>query len=211
RSRSIKGGVNTVGAQLCSFILTMASTVILARLPLPEAYGLVAMVTSFPGFVLIFKDLRLGQAVIQKEKITQEEVSKVFWLNIVISIVVSLLIASLAPLLVNFYDEPRLYNITFAYSAVAVISGLNIQHTALLRRQMQFRTLAMITVVASTASILLGIVLVFLGAGYWALIAMNIGTVFFTFLLLWYKCSWRPGLVRIDRSIMDYVKFGADI
>ncbi len=211
KNRSIKGGVSTVGAQVMAFSLTMISTIILARLLLPEDYGLIAMVTSITGFVLIFKDLGLAQAVIQKDQITQEEVSKVFWLNIFISVVLGAIIAALAPVLVYFYEEPKLYTITFAYSFVAVLGGLSVQHSALLRRQMHFRNLASITVSASALSILMGIVLGFMGAGYWALVAINVGNSFFSVILLWWKCSWRPDVTRVDKSIMDYVRFGADI
>lgn len=211
KGRSIKGGVSTVGAQVMAFALTMISTIILARLLLPEDYGLVAMVTSITGFVLIFKDLGLAQAVIQKEKITQKEVSKVFWLNVYISIILGLLIAALAPVLVYFYEEPRLYPIAFAYSFVAILGGLSVQHSALLKRQMNFRILASITVMASALGIISGIVLGFLNAGYWALVAINVGNAFFSVILLWWKCNWRPDVTRVDKSIMDYVRFGADI
>lgn len=211
KNRSIKGGVSTVGAQVIAFALTMISTVVLARLLMPEDYGLIAMVTSITGFVLIFKDLGLAQAVIQKDKITQEEVSKVFWLNIFISITLGGIIALLAPALVYFYDEPRLYSITFAYSSVAIFGGLSVQHSALLKRQMQFRTTASITITASIISIAAGILLGFFGAGYWALVAINVSNSIASVVLLWWRCSWRPDVTKIDKSIMDYVRFGANI
>lgn len=200
-----------MSAQVMAFALTMVSTIILARLLLPEDYGLIAMVTSITGFVLIFKDLGLAQAVIQKDQITQQEVSKVFWLNIIISFVLAGVIAALAPVLVYFYGESRLYSITFAYSAVAILGGLSVQHSALLKRQMQFRVLASITITSSALSIVTGIVLGFLGAGYWALVVINVGSSLFSVIMLWWRCSWRPDITRVDKSIMDYVRFGADI
>lgn len=211
KNRSIKGGVSTVGAQLISTVLTLGSTVILARLLLPADYGLVGMVTAFTGFVLIFKDLGLGQAVVQKDKITQQEMSKVFWLIAAVGIVLGLIIAGLAPVLVYFYGEPRLFNITLSFSIIAGVGGLGIVHGALLKRQMHFRVLAKIQIVASALSIAVGIVLALLGAGYWALIGINISNMLFYVLQIWWRCNWRPALSRIDRSIMDYVRFGADI
>ncbi len=211
KSRSISGGVNTVGAQVISFALTMASTVILARLLLPEDYGLVAMVTSITGFVLIFKDLGLNQAVIQKEEINQADVSKVFWLNFLVSLGLAGIIAALAPVLVWFYEEPRLFELTFSFCIVAVFAGLSAQHSALLNRQMMFKKLARITVVANFLGIATGILMAYLDFGYWSLVAINVVTALVTWVMMWAACDWRPAWVRIDKSIKEYVKFGLDI
>nr|WP_050977482.1 oligosaccharide flippase family protein [Nitritalea halalkaliphila] len=123
KERSVKGGLRTVGAQLFSFSTNLLTTIFLARLLLPEDYGIVAMVTSFTGFILIFKDLGIAQAVISQDGLTQRLVSELFWFNVLISIVLALLIAGTAPLVVWFYGESRLAPITFAYAGIAILGG----------------------------------------------------------------------------------------
>lgn len=211
RKKSISGGINTVGAQIVSFVLNIGSTVLLARLLLPEDYGIVAMVTSFTGFVLIFKDLGLAQAIIQKEHINQKEVSMVFWLNFSISIVLGLIVLGLGPLLVSFYKEPRLLSITFVYAAIALFGGASTQHSALLNRQMKFKELATITVIASFVSIVMGLLLAYLNFGYWAIVSINLISAFVQAVLLWVYCDWRPSFTKMDKGIKEYVHFGAGV
>lgn len=211
RQKSIKGGVSTVGAQIISFALNIGSTVLLARLLLPNDYGLVAMVTSFTGFVLMFKDLGFSQAIIQKEHINQQEVSMVFWLNVYISIVLGLLVLGMGPLLVSFYKEPRLLPITAAYATVALMGGFSSQHSALLNRQMKFKVLSRITIASSFVSLVAGLILALTGFGYWAIVAINVVSSFVQAVLLWFTCSWKPSYIRINKSIKSYVQFGAGV
>ncbi len=211
RSKSIKGGVSTVGAQIISFILNIGSTVLLARLLLPNDYGLVAMVTSFTGFVLMFKDLGLSQAIIQKEEVNQHEVSMVFWLNVYVSIILAILVLLMGPALVAFYKEPRLMYITAAYALVALMGGISTQHAALLNRQMKFKIISRITIVASFVSLAVGMTMAWYGMGYWALVAINVVSTFVQALLMWFMCNWRPQFLKIDKSIKAYVQFGAGV
>ena len=211
RQKSIKGGVSTVGAQIVSFALNIGSTIFLARLLLPNDYGLVAMVTSFTGFVLMFKDLGFSQAIIQKDIINQEEVSMVFWLNVYISILLGLLVLGMGPVLVSFYNEPRLMPITIAYASVAIMGGISSQHSALLNRQMKFQVLSRITMASSFVSLIAGLVLALNGFGYWAIVAINVVSAFVQAVLLWLSCNWKPTLMRINKTIKSYVHFGAGV
>ena len=200
-----------MGAQVVSFLLNVATTIVLARMLLPEDYGLIAMVTSFTGFVLIFKDLGLSQAVIQREIITHEEVSMVFWLNIGVSVALGVLISLLGPLLVWFYGEPKLLMISFAYAFVAILGGLSVQHAALLNRQMQFKQLSQVTIIASAASLAVGLLLAYTGLGYWALVAISVVNVTLQTLLFWVYCDWRPSTYLIDHRVKSFLGFGAGV
>ncbi|MCH8566877.1 MAG: lipopolysaccharide biosynthesis protein [Balneolales bacterium] len=211
KGRSVQGGVRTVGAQLFSFTVNIVTTIFLARLLLPEDYGLIAMVTAFTGFILIFKDLGMAQAIIQKDGLTQRLVSMVFWFNFFVSILLGLIIVAMGPLLVWFYDEPRLFNIAALYSFAALFGGLSTQHSALLSRQMKFGELASITMAASFFSLMPALYMAWAGYGYWALVAINILNPAITCVMLWVKCDWRPSFSRIDSRIKEMVGFGAGI
>jgi hypothetical protein len=105
-------------SQGAQFFLYTISTVILARLLSPEDYGLVGMVTAATGFLRVFKDAGLSTATVQRESVTRELVSTVFWINIGLSAAITLLSVALGPVLVAFYREPRLYGITTALAAL---------------------------------------------------------------------------------------------
>lgn len=211
KEKSVKGGARTVGAQIVSFLLNVGSTIFLARLLMPEDYGLLAMVTSFTGFVLIFKDLGLSQAVIQREHITHREVSMVFWLNVYVSLLLALVIAVLGPILVWFYGEQRLLPIALSFALIAIIAGLSVQHAALLNRQMMFKHISQITIAATAISLMVGLAMAYLNMGYWALVCINILNALVQTVLLWIKCDWRPSWVKITADIKAYVGFGAGI
>ncbi len=211
KGRSVKGGIRTVGAQIFSFTINVVTTIFLARLLLPEDYGLVAMVTSFTGFILIFKDLGLTQAIIQQDYINQQVASKLFWFNVYVSIILALIIIALGPLLVWFYEEDRLLWISAVYALTAVFGGLSAQHSALLSRQMDFKALSSITISASFVSLVVALIMAYVGFGYWALVAISVLNAAVTALLLWIKCDWRPDRSKLDKSIIPFINFGAGI
>lgn len=211
KSRSVKGGVSTMAAQIISFVMTTAQTVILARLLVPEDYGLIAMVSSVTGFVTIFKDLGLSAAVIQKDKITQSELSSVFWVNVLICFGIALVIALLSPALVHFYDEGRLLYITLLFALNIFIVGFSLQHSALLRRQMQFNKLALIQIGCVIINILVGITLAWLGFGYWTLVIQGLVFALLETIALWTICDWRPDFLLNKSKVASYLRFGAGI
>ncbi|WP_162054845.1 lipopolysaccharide biosynthesis protein [Pontibacter pamirensis] len=207
----MKGGFSTIAGQVFSFVINISSTIILARLLTPDDYGLVAMVTAVTGFITIFNDLGLSSAVIQKENINQQQVSAVFWINVIISLGIAIIVALLAPFLVHFYDEERLFYMTIVFSVGIFISGLSLQHSALLKRQMKFQNLALIQAINSFLSILCGVLLAWFGFGYWAIVAIMVLFPSFNTLAFWIACDWRPSFTFKAYNVKSFVKFGAGI
>lgn len=211
KARSVKGGVSTMVAQIISFVMTVAQTTIMARLLVPEDFGLIAMVSSITGFITIFKDLGLSSAVIQKEKLTQSEVSSVFWVNLLISFVIALVVVLLSPAIVYFYQEERLLHITLVFALNIFIIGLSLQHNALMKRQMQFNSLALIQLGAVGLNIVAGIILAWLGFGYWALIIQGFVFSVLQTGALWILCDWRPDFAFKKSNVGSFLKFGAGL
>ncbi len=211
KAKSIKGGINTMLSQFLSFGMNILSTMVMARLVAPESFGLVGMVTAFTGFVLIFKDLGFTSAVVQKTIIGQKQISTLFWFNLGVSLIISLIIVALGPFLVSFYNEPRLLNITLALGGTVVLTGSVLQHGALMKRQMRFKRLSAIHLVATAISIIIGIVMALLKFDYWALIGISAGYSLSYTILLWVLCDWRPSFnFQFDR-VKDLLRFGAGV
>jgi len=211
KDRSIRGGVSTMAGQIILFLMSTAQTVILARLLLPEDYGLVAMVGSVTGFIIIFKDLGLSSAIIQREELTQSEVSSVFWVNVLISFLIALIVAALSPAIASFYHEQRLLNITLVAALTIFIAGLSLQHNALLKRQMRFNSLALLQLVTVGLNLLIGVLLAWLGFGYWALVMQGLVLAALQTVALWILCDWRPDLIFKKSETGSFLKFGAGI
>src|SRR5690606_7476958 len=112
KGRSVRGGAITFTAQAAKFVLQIGSTMVLARMLTPNDFGLVAMATAVTGILGMFNDAGLSIATVQRQHITQGQVSTLFWINVGISIILTLTTGALAPAIAWFYGEPRLIGIT---------------------------------------------------------------------------------------------------
>jgi O-antigen/teichoic acid export membrane protein len=211
RGRAVSSAFVTIMAQGAQFVLTLGSTMILARLLTPEDFGLFAMVTTVMGFLRVFKDAGLSTATVQREEITHAQVSNLFWINVAMSGSISLILAAGAPIVAWFYHEPRLTPITLILSCTFVLSGLTIQHTALLRRQMRFKAIAFIQVWSMLIGIVVGVGMAWLKPNYWALVGGNLATVAAAVVLTWLAIPWRPQVPARRSGIRPLVSFGANL
>ncbi len=211
KSKAVKGGFNTIGGQAISFGLTVLSTALMVRLLTPEDYGLVMMVTAITGFITIFQNLGLSSAIIQKESISQDQVNAIFWVNVLISLGIALIVASLAPLLVYLYKENRLLNITLVFSLSIFFAGFAPQHYALLKRQMNFKALSLIQIGSAVISVVIGISLAYAGFGYWAIVASMISKSVISTIGVWLACDWKPNFSFNSSKINSFLRFGSGI
>ena len=206
-----RGGIVTLVSQAVLFILNLISTAILARLLTLDDHGLILMVMPVIGFIYLFKDLGLSHATIQKAEITHRQITMLFWINCAFSAVLMVLTIVSAPFIALFYNRPQLTMITIALSLGFFMSGMTVQHQALLRRQMRFFTLAMINLAAAAAGITAGVAAAVAGAEYWALVIKMLVTTLVTEGGVWLACGWRPGLPRFGSGAMSMITFGAHI
>lgn len=211
KGRSVRGGAVTIAAQGIRFFLQMGSVVVLARLLTPQDYGLFAMVAAVTGFVAMFKDLGLSMATVQKAEINHGQISTLFWINLLLSVGLMLITAALAPAIVWFYGEPRVTWITLALAGAFIFGGLTVQHQALLRRQMRFGSLAVIQIISMLAGIIIAIIAAFCGAGYWALVLMELATAIVGAIGVWVACKWLPGLPVRRSGVRKMLRFGGNL
>src|SRR6185295_2063787 len=164
--RSLRGGAISMVAQGVNVIVQVTSTIILARILMPEDFGLVAMVSAIVGFASIFVDLGTRDAVTQRGSVDEGEISALFWITCAVGRAFTAITVLVAPLLARFYDEPRLTLIALALSLTFALPALYFQQQALMRRAMLFRSLALIDIGANLASTVAAIVLAYQGYGY---------------------------------------------
>lgn len=153
-------------AQGIQFVLHLAGNIVLARLLMPNDYGLIGMVMVVVQFAGMFTDAGLAMATVQKETISREQISTLFWINVLISTFLGLCVLASAPLVAWFYGKPELMAVTAVLSLSFFITGLAIQHQALLRRHMQFGSVAMIQIVSYVANLAVTIPLALAGWRY---------------------------------------------
>src|SRR5882724_10234393 len=194
KEKTIRGGFARMVAQAANFVFRIGSLMILARLLDPKDFGLVGMVTAFTGVLNLFRDFGLSTAAVQRATVSEEQMSTLYWINILAGAFLTILLAALAPFVVRFYHEPHLFWVTIVLAGGFLINSAGVQHSALLQRHMRFTALATIEVISLAASISIGISMALLGYAYWALVASTVCGPLVTTICLWFATGWVPGM-----------------
>ncbi|KIZ47614.1 MULTISPECIES: lipopolysaccharide biosynthesis protein [Rhodopseudomonas] len=208
---SLRSGVTYVIARGLNVFVQLASTVVLARLLGPHDFGLVAIVLALVGFAPMLIDLGTTEASIQKTRISEVEISSLFWLNIAIGLLLTLLLAGGSGVIARMFDEPSLTGIALALSATFIMSALSTQHYALMRRAMQFRRIAIIDISANAVGSVVSVVMALTGFGYWALVAKPLVTSTLAVAGVWTACRWVPGRPLVTPDVRELVRFGLGV
>jgi O-antigen/teichoic acid export membrane protein len=211
KMRSVRGGLIALSAQGMKFVLQMGSVMILARLLSPEDFGLQGMVVAMTGFLLLFRDAGLSMATVQRDVITHEQTSTLFWINITVGAVLAVLAVALAPALAAFYHEPRLFGMAIVSAAVFFFNGLAAQHNALLQRGMRFVTIAKIDVSSLAISSAVAIGIASLGFGYWALVGSAVCGSIISAAGAWLSVPWLPGRPTWGSGVRSMLHFGGAV
>ena len=209
--RAARGGAVTFGWHGLKFVVGIVATAFMARLLTPREYGLIGMVAVFTSFMSMFKDMGLSLATVQKPEINDKEISTLFWVNAALSIGITLITMALAPLIAWFYAEPLLVAITIVSSMGFIIGGLAVQHEALLKRQMRFFGLGLISFFSMLFGYGVGIALAWRGWGYWALVLSQLTLVTTQALGVWVLCGWRPSRPQRSQGIGSMLVFGRNL
>lgn len=207
----MRGGVLTLSTQVVKFVISTAATIVVARLLTPQDYGLVGMVLVLIGFLGLFQYLGLPAATVKWAELNHAQVSTLFWLNVGLSTAIMFAVLACAPLIARFYKEPRLIGIAAGYALVIFLTGLSIQHLAILQRQMRFIALSIIDIAAVAIGLAVTIFAAWRGAGYWALVINQLVFSSLTSVGAWWACRWRPGLPSRNSGVRSILTFGGNL
>ena len=190
--------------QLRNFIVSL----ILARLLEPEDFGLLGMSLAFAGFIEVFVDFGFGNAVIQKKEVSQTQLSTIFYLNMIIGAVFTLIMFFCAPLIANYFEMSMLTDICRVMSATFLVIALSNLQNALLKKKMDFKTPFFINLSSGAVTAVVGIVMAYIGFGVWSLVTSTVAGWCLTTTLLWIFNGWRPSFEFSLKSVTDLWKFG---
>jgi PST family polysaccharide transporter len=211
KNKTLQAGYARGGALAGNFALRMGSVMILARLLHPKDFGLLGMVTAFTGILSLFRDFGLSAAAIQLAAVTEEQCSTLFWINLLVGAILTVVAAVLAPIVSTFYHEPRLFWITTVVASGFLFNGAGVQHSAILQRQMRFGALALVDIISLILSTVIAIGTAMAGYGYWALVAMTVSLPLATSIGLWLVSRWVPGMPHRGIGIRSIMRFGGTL
>jgi len=143
------------GHQSVQFIVS----VILARLLLPEDFGLLAILLVFIQISISLVDSGFGAALIQKQGTTHLDECSVFYFNLFLSILVATALILAAPYIADFYGNPILTPLCRALSLCVVLGAFSVVHVAILSKQVDFKSQSIVNIIAALVSGVLGVVM----------------------------------------------------
>jgi O-antigen/teichoic acid export membrane protein len=211
KEKAIRGGFAKVCAQAVNFVLRVGSLMVLAHLLDPKDFGLVGMVTAVTGVLGLFKDFGLSTVTVQRATMTDQQTSMLFWLNLLVGGMLGFLSLASAPILVAFYQEPRLFWVTVILSVSFLFNAAGVQHSALLQREMRFTALAVIEILSLLISSVVGIGMACVGLGYWALVGWSLVLPAANSAGAWLMTAWVPGAPSREVGMHSMMRFGGTV
>lgn len=189
--------------------ITMIVTLVLAGILGPTAFGTVAMATVYVLFVQMLLQQGMIPALIQRKDLRPEHLDSAFWMVVAASGVLTVVSIALAGWWASVNRLPDLQAVISVLSILIPIKGLVVVQEARLRRQMDFRPLAIRTMVSVLAGGVVGVVMAVQGMGVWALVAQQVTTGVMELVVLWSVSGWRPRLRFSSRCAKELLGFSA--
>lgn len=192
KSKFINGVLWGIIEKLASLLTGFIITLVLARILTPEDYGLINMIYIFTVLGNVLLDGGFGQAIIQKQSVSNKDISSVFYLNLILSAVIYTILFFCAPLIARFYNQESLISISkVVFITIPINAVCIIQHT-LLTKEMKVKELTYVSILSSLISGGIGIWMAYKGYGVWALVYQSVAFQGARAVLLWVFSKWRP-------------------
>ena len=192
------------GSQGIQFIVT----IVLARLLLPEEYGLIVLVMIFITVAGVFVQSGFNTGLIQKKDADETDFSSVFYLSIFIASLLYIILFLISPNLAAFFGEPDLITVLRVLSLTLFFGAINSIQIAVISRNMQFKKLFFSSIGAIILSGAVGIIMAFNSFGVWALVSQQLTNQLVVTLILWFTVKWRPQLIFSTERIKNLFSFG---
>lgn len=192
------------GVQGVQFLLQL----ILARLLDPDHYGILSMMVIFTTLADVFIQKGFNTALIQNKDVTEEDYSSVFWVSLAIALGLYVVLFFAAPFIAAFYEMPDIVQPLRVLSLMLLPGAFNSVQLAKVSREMDFKQVFRSNIGGVVLSGIVGIVLAFLGAGLWALVAQTLLNTVFACIVMFITVKWSPRFVCNMRRVKVLFSYG---
>lgn len=176
-------------------VVTFVVTIVLARILLPEDYGLIALVLVFVNVSNVIVDGGLNMALVQKKDADNVDFSTIFYTSLLLATILYLLLYIFSGSIAGFYGKSELIPVIRVLGISLFFYAISSIQKAFLSRNLLFKKLFYSSLGAVLVSGILGIWMAKLGYGVWALVAQNLSVQVVTTIIMWFTVAWRPQLV----------------
>jgi lipopolysaccharide exporter len=210
RTRALQGVKWTTVSTIMVTLVQIIQLIVLARLLLPQDFGLMAIMSILIGFAQAYTDLGVSAAIIYRQDVNREQLSSLYWLNIVAGITVFLIMIAGCPIFVAIFKEVSLYQLLPVVGLTFVISPWGIQFQMLLQKELKFDLLAWLEMSSAFLGTAAAIIAAFMGQGVWSLVWGQLTSISVKTILLmiigWKR--WKPMLHFCRNDLTGYIGFG---
>lgn len=194
-------------AQGVSFIVSL----VLARILMPEDYGVVSIINIFITIADVFLTSGLNTALIQKQDADELDFSTIFYCNFVLGLGLYVILFVTAPLMATLYKMPILVSAVRVFALRLPISSFQSIQTAYISKQMDFKKFFFSTIIGTIISAFVGIWMAVNGFGVWALIAQYMTNTIIDTLVLFITVRWYPKRMFSWNRAKPLMKYGSRV
>ena len=176
------------GTRIVSLILQ----IVLARILMPEAFGVMAILLVLIEVANTIVQSGFGAALIQRQEATDRSFTTAFWLSLCFAAVLYSIVFFAAPALAAFYGMADLSIYLRVLALILFVEAFNSIQRSYLQKEMHFRALFNSIIAASIGSGVVGVTLALLGFGVWALVAQALSQALLACFVMLIQVPWRP-------------------
>lgn len=209
KNKAFSGVIWKFGERILAQGITFIVSMILARILMPEDYGAVAIITIFITIADVFIASGLVIGLIRKKDVNETQLSSVFYMNLIISIALYVLIFFMAPTIAKIYENDALIWLLRIIALKLPISAYNSVQSAIVSRNMEFKKFFFATLIGTVISAVVGIYMAYKGFGAWALIAQQLTNLVIDTICLMFVVKWFPKLKFSWHSIKNMLPFSS--
>lgn len=192
-------------------LLSLLYYAILTRYLTAEDFGIFSVGLIFIGFMEFFSGAGVSAIVIQEKRVSKEQFSTFFWINIILGLFFSLSLLVLAPFIAGFFENEKLISLFYILSVAPLLNGIALQHNNILRREIQIAVSEKIEISATLVQIILGIYMAYSGFTYVSMpLAFVISRLISCIGYLWVGLSYfRPTFTFRYKSVKPQLSLGS--
>lgn len=193
------------------FGLQLIQLMVLARLLIPSDFGLMALVISILSFIQVFLDMGVSSAIIHHQKISHEELSSLYWLNVATGSVLMILLMVASPLIATTFKKPEMQPLLMYVSANFLFNAISLQLRIVSEKDLRFSVLAKLEFFSALIGVIFGVTVALIGGGVYALVFGSLASASSFMVLAWIYLAqgWRPLMRFRLNEIRRFLSFGA--
>ena len=211
KERAIGGAIWKFAEKLGMQMMQIVIQIVLARILLPEDYGIIGLLSIFINISDVFILQGFTTALIQKKDADELDYSSVFFANLTMSAVIYIIFYAISPAVAKFYNTPQLCRVMRVLSLNIIVGAFCAVHNAIVSKNLQFKISFIRNIANTVTQGVVGIVMACFGYGVWSLVGSKIAGTFVGMVILCVTVEWKPKFVFSIERIKSLFKYSSKV